>query len=211
MNYTFPNANLKFIEVLTSSSDEEIGKKLVLTGNVNIEHLISFEHKHDFFCKAGYCNIRMPNKKQIGTRRNYEFVNDEREHKKTKIKKLYNMKELNSQNRLFVPLTKEAFEWFKSHDKQWEIRKLNIGQYNRKNIFEGRRVELRLGYKPGNSIWGEISEVKEFNEANELINNIDFKFLIPTAKNKDEAIERINDFIGKESKIITFKINKDNV
>lgn len=207
----FPNENLEFIEVLTSISDEEIEKKLEPAGNINNEQLISFEHKKDFFSKAGYMNIKMPNKKIIGVRRNYEYKDDIRILKKIKIKKFYYMKELNIAKRLFVPLTKEAYDWFKNHNKQWEIRKLNCGQYNSKNIFEGHRVELRLGYKPGNSIWGEITAVKEFNDAEELINSIDFKLLIPSANNKNEAIERVNSYIGKDTKIITFKIDKDNV
>lgn len=206
----FPNGKLDFVEVLTSSSEKEITQKLNLDVDITREQLITFKHRNDFFSKAGYLNIEIPSKKALGIRRNYIYENGIRLPKKERVKKFYYMKELSNQKRLFVPLAKEAYEWFLNNDKQWEIRKLNSGQYNTKNLVECRRVELRLGYRPGNSIWGVIDAVKMYNNADELVNAINFKLLIPTAKNKNEAIERINDFIGEESQIITFKVIKDN-
>lgn len=206
----FPNGKLDFIEVLTSSSEKEITQKLNLNADITREQLITFKHRNDFFSEAGYSNIEIPSKKVLGIRRNYIYENGIRLPKKERVKKFYYMKELSNQKRLFVPLAKEAYEWFLNHNKQWEIRKLNSGQYNTKNLVEGRRVELRLGYRPGNSIWGVIDAVKMYNNADDLVNDINFKLLIPTANNKNEAIERINDFIGEESQIITFKVIKDN-
>ncbi len=111
------------------------------------------------------------------------------------------------ENRLFVPLTREAFEWF-SLGKKWEIRKLNVGQYNLKNLHIGRDVELRLGYQPGSSIWGKITEVEIYNSVDELINEIVFTNIIPTAKEENEAKQFIEKYVGRDNQIIAFKVDK---
>jgi hypothetical protein len=113
----------------------------------------------------------------------------------------------NLNKRVFVPLTKEAYDWFKI-GKQWEVRKFNVGQYNLKNIVKGREVELRLGYRPGNSTWGIISEVSVFDNISEMLNNVMYKSIIPTAETELIARDFIEKYIGKDYKIIAFRINK---
>lgn len=57
-------------------------------------------------------------------------------------------------DRLFVPLTAEAFGWWRSGVKEWEIRRHNK-RWGFKHVHHGRRVELRLGYS-GPSLWGTV-------------------------------------------------------
>lgn len=200
----YPNNKLEFIEVLTSIDENKVAKK-VEPETLTTDKFKSFQYEKDFFCKAGYTNVTLPDKKVLGRRKDKQ----ENESNWIKVKKFYYMKEINEQNRLFIPLTKEAYQWFETGNKQWEIRKFNVGQYNSKNLIVGRKVELRLGYRPGNSIWGIIKEVRSFDNAESLVSEIDFKYLIPSANNPNEAIQRIIDYISPESKIIAIKIQRD--
>lgn len=59
------------------------------------------------------------------------------------------------QDRLFVPLTAQAFGWWRSGKKRWEVRrwaKRWIDPHTR----PGRLVELRRGYS-GPSLWGHLT------------------------------------------------------
>jgi len=58
------------------------------------------------------------------------------------------------QDRLFVPLSAEAFGWWKSGRKRWEVRK-DAKRWGKQHVRDGRRVELRLGYS-GPSLWGAV-------------------------------------------------------
>jgi len=57
-------------------------------------------------------------------------------------------------DRLFVPLTAEAFGMWKSGKKKWEIRR-HAKRWGIRHVYNGRRVELRLGYS-GPSLWGTV-------------------------------------------------------
>ena len=60
------------------------------------------------------------------------------------------------QDRLFVPLTAEAFGWW-SRGKRREVRVYGK-RWNECHIHPGRLVELRRGYS-GPSLWGRIGRV----------------------------------------------------
>lgn len=109
-----------------------------------------------------------------------------------------------TRNRLFVPLSKEAFRWFKA-GKKWEIRRLNKGQYNLKNIRLHRQVELRLGYN-GESLWGTIDQILTFTNSYQLVNQIDYTELIPTATSVEDAIDKINSYVSSNEQLIVFKV-----
>lgn len=59
------------------------------------------------------------------------------------------------QDRLFVPLSAQAFEWWKSGRKRWEVRE-DAPRWSPKHVYAGRRVELRRGYS-GPSLWGTLT------------------------------------------------------
>ena len=60
-------------------------------------------------------------------------------------------------DRLFVPLTSEAFGWWLYHGKRRELRVYGK-RWNRANVYPGRRVELRKGYSDA-SLWGWVGRV----------------------------------------------------
>jgi hypothetical protein len=58
-------------------------------------------------------------------------------------------------DRLFCPLTSEAFGWWKSGKKRIELRRGSPRWTRPRHVHPGRRVELRRGYS-GPSLWGRI-------------------------------------------------------
>lgn len=109
------------------------------------------------------------------------------------------------QNRLFVPLNTEAFNWFKE-GKKWEVRKKR-GQYNPRNVFKGKKVELRKGYT-GESIWGKILDVDTFENADRLFEKINFKEVFPDSGSLSSAKKLIQNYVDS-NEIIAFKIQRD--
>lgn len=107
-------------------------------------------------------------------------------------------------SRLFVPLNSEIFEWYKKGLKRWELRGAN-GQYNSKYIWKDRVVELRKGYN-GESIWGKIGRNCEGRSLEKLFNVVDFREVIPTANNVEEAKEVTNAIMGNKEKYILIEI-----
>jgi len=61
-------------------------------------------------------------------------------------------------DRLFVPLTAQAFGWWQSGRRKWEVRK-RAKRWGPPHVYTGRRVELRRGYS-GPSLWGRIRQVR---------------------------------------------------
>lgn len=58
-------------------------------------------------------------------------------------------------DRLFVPLTAEAFGWWCSGKKRWEVR-VDRPRWSEKHLRAGRLVELRRGYS-GPALWGHLT------------------------------------------------------
>src|SRR5262245_24971523 len=89
-------------------------------------------------------------------------------------------------DRLFVPLAKQPFAWFRSGQKKWELRRFGR-QYTRKHVRVGRLVELRRGYKGPDALWGEILDVVEANSVDDFYNKVHFKEVIPVANSREHA------------------------
>jgi ASC-1-like (ASCH) protein len=108
-----------------------------------------------------------------------------------------------------VPLSTEPFEWFKSGQKQWELRKYGR-QFTEKHVFTGRFVELRKGYSTDQALWGTIDEVFTFDDLNSVFSRIDYRKIIPTVGSKEDAIKRTKDLLDistTDSKYISFKVD----
>ena len=101
--------------------------------------------------------------------------------------------------RLFVPLASDPYQWFLDGHKTWEVRRMRR-QYTTRHVWPGRVVELRRGYSdPTKSIWGRISDVVEAGSLSQLFDNVDFKSVIPAAKDRDEAEAIATRILGLES------------
>lgn len=93
-----------------------------------------------------------------------------------------------NQDRLFVPLSSEAYSWFIENSKEWEVRNYK-GPFTLKNVYIGKKVELRKGYADQkSSIWGIVEDVKRFRSINDLFSAINYNKIIPVAKSLDDAI-----------------------
>ncbi|WP_431123349.1 hypothetical protein [Flagellimonas flava] len=106
-------------------------------------------------------------------------------------------------NRLFLPLKSEAFDWYQL-GKSIEIRQQK-GRF--KNILESnyKYAELRKGYN-GESIYCEISHIKEFDSFNDLIDNYDIKSIFPPCNSEKEALEKYTNFYLEEYPLIAISL-----
>lgn len=109
-------------------------------------------------------------------------------------------------DRIFVPLVTEAFDWFKSGEKEWELRGYG-GQWTEKHLRPGRRVELRKGYSSPDRIWGKLTEVVAADSIQEMYDKVPFKKVVPVAKTKAEAIQIANHIMGKKERYIAFRVS----
>jgi hypothetical protein len=104
-----------------------------------------------------------------------------------------------AQDRLFVPLNAEAFGWFASGGKLWELRKFGR-QYTEKHVRPGRRVELRRGYSDARqAIWGRIKSVHRADSLVEFFDHVPYRLVIPTAVDCDEAIAAASEILRIET------------
>ena len=95
---------------------------------------------------------------------------------------------MESCDRLFVPLTAEVYEWYRSGLKRWEIRRYGR-QYTEKTVRLGRRVELRYGYSDRRrSLWGTIVRVDAAPTMDQFFEKAPYPLVIPTAGSLQEAI-----------------------
>lgn len=102
-------------------------------------------------------------------------------------------------DRLFVPLASKPYQWFKSGQKQWELRRYGR-QYTEKHVRPQRQVELRLGYSdPNQALWGTIIKVETAESLEDFFDRVPFKQVIPNAQNLDEAIATIEKILGLSS------------
>lgn len=108
------------------------------------------------------------------------------------------------ENRLFVPLKTKFYEAFESGEKTWEIRGVNH-RFNKHTVKEGRKVELRRGYSTNDTIWGRIKQVREFDNLQELQNQLDVSKIRPG--DKSDFLEEAEDMLGQYEKFIAFEVD----
>lgn len=106
--------------------------------------------------------------------------------------------------RLFVPLKSEVYDWYLSGCKKWELRRIGR-QYTRKNVYAGRIIELRRGYN-GESLFGKVGEVYEASSLEEILNDIDYKEIIPSARDEEDAKNYMAQLLGQKAGYIIFEV-----
>jgi hypothetical protein len=110
---------------------------------------------------------------------------------------------MKNKNRLFVPLTSEAFEDFVKRGKQVEIRKV-IPNFTAKTVYEGRSVELRKGYS-GTSIWGIIGQVV-IGDLSTVIYSFPLATVEPRSESYEKAIQENLSLLGEAMLYIGFQV-----
>ena len=115
--------------------------------------------------------------------------------------------------RLFVPLAAEAWEWFHSGKKRWELRR-HRGQFKESGLRLGRRVELRKGYRdPATALWGTLTAVRLGACVEDLLQSLDFREVIPTADNYADAVKQACNILGidprNRTEVIAFRVELD--
>jgi len=117
-----------------------------------------------------------------------------------------------NRGRAFVPLSAKPFHWFKEGKKKWELRKCGR-QYSERHIWVGRRVELRHGYRLGESLWGTVTHTLTAESLPEFFSKIDYRSVIPDAMSLEEAYEFARSILnipeGSEMPVFAFRIELD--
>lgn len=192
--YYVPISN--FVEVYATVSNTLYEKYKGDKGRVN-----------NFLTNAGF-NINRDYK----TSSKFSFEFDENGFNVTKRgKRLYYYADVrHKQNRLFVPLNKNAYQWFLKHNKTWEVRNCK-GAFTENNVYIGKSVELRRGYADKqSSLWGKVVDIRRFFSVQQLFSKIDYKLIIPIVNSKTAAIEYSKRFLKIEedgkADIIAIKI-----
>lgn len=99
-------------------------------------------------------------------------------------------------DRVFIPLSTEPFNWFSSGKKKWELRRLG-GQYTYKNIYAGRVVELRKGYRSSEALWGVINSVVTAVDIRSIFEAIgDYKAVVPVCDSLGDAVILAESIVG---------------
>lgn len=120
---------------------------------------------------------------------------------------------LTRSDRLFLPLAAEPYSWFNDGQKTWELRTYNK-RWNKKHVYEGRRVELRRGYRDKKtSIWGTIREVMAAPSISVFFDRVHFKEVIPRAISAIDAAHHAAAILGVDrtsTAVIGFRIELDS-
>ncbi|WP_282357785.1 hypothetical protein [Pseudomonas sp. PS01303] len=177
---------------------------------------VAESQSHDFLEYAGFKKIKLRNQSTIS------FVTDGDLFPKGKPSvKLYYWRKLEGISsfeyaRLFVPLSQEPFTWFAGNQKTWELRR-SRGQFTENHIYQGRQVELRLGYNTNRKLWGVVNKVVVGKSIEAVLAEVgDFKSVIPIASSLEDAAKKAHSILGKLSEsYIAFEItaifNPDNL
>jgi hypothetical protein len=115
--------------------------------------------------------------------------------------------------RLFVPLTRVAYEWFASGSKRWEVRRAK-GAFAAEKLAPGRRVEIRLGYRSAeSSLWGMVSEVELAGTLRELLLRIPAAEVVPDAVDAQAAASTVGHILGVDideaGSFVAFRVELD--
>ena len=112
--------------------------------------------------------------------------------------------------RLFVPLSSEPYDWFRSGRKRWELRRYGR-QYTPALVRQGRQVELRRGYRSqSQALWGHIVRTVEATSLPSFFDQVPFQLVIPVAKTRDEAVALASSILGlapnENTRVLGFEI-----
>ncbi len=108
------------------------------------------------------------------------------------------------QDRLFVPLTAEAFGWWLAGGKCWEVRR-EAPRWSAKHVRVGRRVELRRGYS-GPSLWGTIIGIVRADDVVGLYAcGVDLREIAPDPV----SWHGVGEAIGGDGILVAFRVQLD--
>lgn len=119
-----------------------------------------------------------------------------------------------SQDRLFVPLNADPYEWFASGQKDTELRGYTP-RFNMETVVPGRPVQLVKGYNPANGdLWGRVEHVQTFpyhgysdDKIVALPEDYDYRRINPTVETEAAFQQSVADILGKYACYIAFQVN----
>ena len=100
------------------------------------------------------------------------------------------MKQADVDKRLFVPLCSGPYEWFRSGQKTWELRRYGR-QFTEKHVIQGRKVELRRGYSSReDALNGVVCDVVRADGLRSFFGKVSYREVIPTADSEESAVRQ---------------------
>lgn len=170
----------------------------------------------DFLEHAGFAKVKLKNQ-----RAPFYSSNGDLFPKPKPYVKLYYWRKIEQTScfenaRLFVPLSQDPFTWFAENKKTWELRRMR-GQYTERQIYQGRPIELRLGYNTNCKLWGIINKVITGASIESVLTKIgSFESVIPTASSLKDAADKAHNILKSPSdSYIAFEVtaifNPDNI
>jgi hypothetical protein len=109
-----------------------------------------------------------------------------------------------SEGQVFVPLSREAFDWFSSRGKRFELRRVRA-QFSERFVRRGRRVQLRRGYS-GSALLGTIGKVVTAPSLAGIFAEISYELIIPNAQSESDALATASRYVGLDGPFIAFEV-----
>jgi hypothetical protein len=112
---------------------------------------------------------------------------------------------------LAVALADEAFAWFRTGEKTWELRRCGR-HFNENEVAPGRSVELRRGFRSDSSLRGRIEQVIQAPSVDAFFDAVSYHEVIPAAESMEEAVAIAKRLFGPgaPAPLIGFRIAIDD-
>jgi ASC-1-like (ASCH) protein len=106
-----------------------------------------------------------------------------------------------------VSLTPESYRWFAEGAKTWEVRR-HGKDFTEREIFPGRKIELRRGHRPEDALKGVIARVAVADDLPSLLDQIPYAAIIPEVGSVDEALAILRRLVGAAARggLIAFEV-----
>lgn len=106
---------------------------------------------------------------------------------------------------LLFNVTFQVYGWYEELGKEWELRVIKQ-RYHLGTIYDGRSVQVMKGYT-GTSFFGVVDGDPVVGSLDKILDEVDFRKIIPIAGTRRDAIRIINGIIDGEE-YIACKIQK---
>ena len=104
---------------------------------------------------------------------------------------------------VFVPLSKDPFDDFRSRGKRWEVRRAER-QWNHRQLRKSRKVTLSCGYS-GARLYGIIGRIV-FGSLRTIFRLIPLREIEPRTKSRKEAVQENLKALGHAKEYVAFEV-----
>lgn len=102
-------------------------------------------------------------------------------------------------SKLLFVVTYNVWDWYERLEKEWELRAIGK-RYNSESIYDGREVQVNRAYTKTNFL-GHIDGDPVAGNLDRILDEIDFRKIIPIAGTRDDAVRIIKGITDSEEYI----------